>query len=290
MHGCDHSARNARHLCLGAFVVAIVAASTANAVMVELLGPDTSGSIATNYGTAFFTTDTTHPTGTGVFDPFLSIQRNGVEQGYNTSNNHEPFDAKRVSQWNHEFTVAEMKAGATVQIGNETFFRFLIDINEPNARNATDEKPLISLDSLKMFTSTIAGQTTSNVDSLGTKRFDIDIAPGGGAADNWVLYDDRNHGSGQSDIAFLIPTSAFAGAADSDYVYMYQHFGQYASADGVSFDTAGGFEETRFGGAPIPGSPVIPEASTVVPLAGILGIALATECFRRRRRGEPALR
>src|SRR6185295_5648331 len=89
MRRCTHSARNAHLLCLGACVAAMFAANTANAFMVELLTPDSSGSLDTLYGTAYFTTDTTQPTGTGVFDPFLSIQRNGVEQGYNSSNHNE---------------------------------------------------------------------------------------------------------------------------------------------------------------------------------------------------------
>lgn len=266
-----------------------LASGTARATFVNLTQPNSSGSVNTFFGTAYFTTDNTQPTGTGVFEPFLSIQRNGVEQGYNSSDKNAPFDVKRIPVWNHEFTVAEMKANARVFIGNEVYYRFLIDINEPNALNATDDKPLISLDSLKMFTSPTAGQTTSNVESLGVKRFDLDLNPLGILADTHVLYDDRNHGSGQSDIAFLIPGAAFATAADSDIVYMFQKFGENMSADQKFANTTeGGFEETKFGGSsgsPPPPPPPIPEPSTVL-FAGMLLTAVGFECVRRPRRSE----
>src|SRR4030095_13690551 len=155
-------------------ITTLLVSGTANAIMVDLLQPNSSGSINTFYGTAIFTSATTKPTGTGVFEPFLSIQNSGIEQGYNSSNSAAPFDVKRIPQWNHEFRVGEMKANASVTIGNTPYYRFLLDINEPNASN----KSRISLDSLKMFTSSTAGQTTTSVESLGVKRFDIELPPG----------------------------------------------------------------------------------------------------------------
>jgi len=259
---------------------AAIVGGTANATFIDLTMPNSSGSVSTVYGTELLDPDTTQPTGTGVFEPFLTIQRTGVEEGYNSSNKNAPFDVKRIPTWNHEFTVAQMKSGAQVTVGNQTYFRFLIDVNEPNAVNSSDNKPLISLDSLEMFTSPTAGQKLTNVENLGTKRFDLDLNPIGGTDDNWILYDDRNHGSGQADIAFLIPTSAFAGAADTDFVYMYQKFGEHAGADVVFGDgsTEGGFEETRFGGF------MVPEVSTVGPLGAMLVLACCSDGFRRRRR------
>ena len=58
---------------------------------------------ATGGGTvngAVFSIDTTQPAGTGVFDPFITIQNKGSEQGYNSSFSN--FDTKREPQWNHE--------------------------------------------------------------------------------------------------------------------------------------------------------------------------------------------
>jgi hypothetical protein len=270
--------KRARVLCLMISTVAILAGGTAQAIMVDLLQPNSSGSVNTFYGTAIFNTDTTQPTGTGVFDPFLTVQNNGVEQGYNSSNSNAPFDVKRIPQWNHEITVSEMKQKASVTIGNAVYYRFLIDVNEPN----TADKALISLDSLKLFTSPIVGQTTTNVEALGVKRFDLDIDPAGMAADNWALYDDRNHGSGESDIAVLIPSSAFATASDSDYVYMYQKWGEHQSADLMLVNgTEGGFEETKLGGSFSISVAPVPEPTTV--LFGI-GLVACTGLSRRRTR------
>ena len=263
-------------------ITTLLVSGTANAIMVDLLQPNSSGSVNTFYGTAIFTTDTTQPTGTGVFDPFLTIQNNGIEQGYNSSNSAAPFDVKRIPQWNHEFTVGEMKANASVTIGNTPYYRFLLDINEPNSSN----KSRISLDSLKMFTTSTAGQTTTSVESLGVKRFDMDLAvggPGGTFADSWVMYDDLNHGSGQSDIAFLVPASAFAGVPNSQYVYMYQKFGEHETADNLPNGTEGGFEETKFGGSFSISPPTpVPEPSTAVPLLGMIMMVVGME--RRVRR------
>jgi hypothetical protein len=129
-----------------------------------------------------------------------------------------------------------------------------------------------------MFTTATSGQTTTNVESLGVKRFDMDIAPGNVPVDNWVLYDDLNSGSGQSDIAFLVPASAFTGALDSDFVYMYQKFGEHESAESTN-TTQGGYEETKFGGSSIQPPTPVPEPTTT-----LFGVALvAFTGFSRRR-------
>ena len=219
--------------------------------------------ISTSYGDAIFTTDFTQPAGTGVFDPFLTIQANGTEQGYNTSSG--VFDTKREPQWNYEIQVQDL---TTVKINGVDYYSFTLDINEPNSSTTSQ----ISLDSLKIYTSTVAGQTTTNVDSLGVKRFDLDLP-----ADSYIKYDDLNSGSGQADIAFFIPTASFLTAAPTDYVYMYQMFGSSISANTT---TQGGFEETRIGGAITP----VPEVTTVVPLAAMFGLMIGANVLYRRRR------
>jgi hypothetical protein len=219
--------------------------------------------ISTSYGNAIFTTDFTQPAGTGVFDPFLTIQANGVEQGYNTSAG--VFDTKREPQWNHEIQVNDL---TKVTINGSEYYSFLIDINEPNSATTSQ----ISLDALKIYTSGTAGQTTTNVDSLGVKRFDLDLP-----SDSYIKYDDLNSGSGQADIAFFIPTAAFIGAKSTDYVYMYQMFGGSIAAN---YTTQGGFEETRIGGSVTP----VPEITTVGPLAGLFGLLIGTNVLYRRRR------
>jgi hypothetical protein len=219
--------------------------------------------VSTIYGDAIFTTDFTRPTGTGVFDPFLSIQSNGTEQGYNTSAKQGVFDTKREPQWNHEIRLSDL---CSVTFEGVSYYSFLIDVNEPNAGT----KSLITLDALKIFSSTKAGQTTRNVENLGTKLFDLDLPK-----DSYILYDDKNSGSGQGDIAFFIPTSAFAGVSPNDYIYMYQMWGS-SDSDGIS---QGGFEETAIACGIVP----IPEVSTVFPLALVLGCVVGSTYLRRRR-------
>lgn len=238
---------------------------TAQGAVVDL-STQSSVSLSTSYGTAIFTTDFSRPTGTGVFEPFLSIQANGTEQGYNTSAKNGVFDTKREPQWNHELQVQDL---AAVTIAGAEYYSFLIDINEENA----GDRSLISLDALKIFTSDTAGQTTRNIENLGIKRFDLDLP-----TDSYILYDDANSGSGQGDIAFFIPTSAFLGASPTDYVYMYQMWGAHVSAN-FDYNTGGGFEETAIGYGVVP----IPEFTSILPLGLVLGAVVGVRHFRRRR-------
>ena len=248
-------------ICSSLVAVACLAPSAHAAVVYDLT---TSSTVVVNttYGPAIFTTDYSQPTGTGVIDPFLSIQANGVEQGYNTSAKHGVFDTKREPQYNHELRLSDLNA---VEINGAQYYSFVIDINEPNAGTMS----LITLDALQIYSSAKAGQTTRNVESLGVKRFDLDLP-----ADSYIRYDDANRGSGQADIAFFIPVSAFAGVSSTDYIYMYQKFGM-SDSTGI---TQGGFEETYS----VRVTP-IPEVSTMLPLAAVLGAVVGVNHLRRRR-------
>src|SRR3712207_5358079 len=101
-------------------------ASAAHGAVADLTTQSTAV-IQTIYGPAIFTTDFTQPTGTGVYDPFLTIQARGTEQGYNTSAG--VFDTKREPQWNHEIRLSDL---TTVTIDGADYYSFLIDINEPD--------------------------------------------------------------------------------------------------------------------------------------------------------------
>src|SRR4051812_31142049 len=82
-----------------------VLAFTAHASQSAILDLGSSGSGSLN-GALFSTTDI-QPTGTGVFDPFLTVQNTPTEQGYNASNGN--FDTKRVPQWNHEVQFSDLR-------------------------------------------------------------------------------------------------------------------------------------------------------------------------------------
>lgn len=232
--------------------------SAAQATVLDL-GSSGSGSVA---GAIFSTTDV-HPTGTGVVDPFLTVQNSPWEQGYNSSTQN--FDTKRVPQWNHEIRLSDLRA---TTLNGIAYYGFVVDINEPNGGG----RSLISLDGLKIFVSPTLQNSTS-VDSngffngsLGELVFDL------GA--NSVLYNDQQHGSGSGDMNIFIPVSLFAGHSPDEYIYMYQRWG-----NSDDHGTQGGFEETWLANGVVP----IPELSTFFPLIGLLVAVFSTHFLRRRQ-------
>src|SRR5438067_1902263 len=177
---------------------AMFSATVAHATVVDLTASNTG---ALNGAT--FTITGIQPTGTGVFDPFLTVQNNGTEQGYNTSFNN--FDTKREPQWNHEIQISDLRVQT---IGNQQYYSFVIDVNEPNGGT----KSLISLDMLKIWTSSSL-LTSGNLGSDGALSSNTSILRYDLGSGNYVKYDDQRSGSGQGDIAFLVPVSVFASAS-----------------------------------------------------------------------------
>jgi hypothetical protein len=234
----------------------VVTAAAAQATVLDL-GSSGSGFL----GGAYFSTTDVQPTGTGVFDPFLTVQNSPWEQGYNSSNQN--FDTKRVPQWNHEIRFSDL---SVTTINGNNYFGFQVDINEPNGGG----KNTISLDGLKIFSSaTLQNSTSTGANgyfngSLGNLVFDF--------GNNTLKYDDQQHGSGSGDLNIFIPVSLFAGVQPNDYIYMYQRWGNADFSEG-------GFEETRI----IQGVAPIPEMGTFFPLIGLMVAVLSTHALRRRR-------
>src|SRR5438067_13742854 len=120
-------------------------------------------------GGAYFATTDIQPTGTGVFDPFLTIQNSPMEQGYNSSTGN--FDTKREPVWNHEIQVSDLRA---TTINGVNYYGFVVDVNEPGGSKAN-----ISLDGLKLFASSTLQNSTSTDSkgvfngSLGNLVFDL---------------------------------------------------------------------------------------------------------------------
>jgi hypothetical protein len=243
------------------FTAALIAAglfTLTNLAQATVLNLGSSGSGSVNG--ALFQTNNDHPTGTGVYDPFLTIQNNPWEQGYNSSTGN--FDTKREPQWNHEIQFSDLQ---TTTINGIAYFGFSVDVNEPGGNQAT-----ISLDALKIFTSSSLQSSTSTNGSgffngsLGTLRYDL--------GNNQVLYNDQNTGSGGGDINIYVPVSNFAGTNPNDYVYVYQRWGNTDASQG-------GFEETRL----IAGLAPVPEMSALFPIVGLLVAVGSTKMLRRRK-------
>jgi hypothetical protein len=249
-----------RTLALATVLLAATFLSAAvQAAVVDLTGNNNSGTI----NGATFTFANQQATGTGVIDPFLRVQNSPAEQGYNTSGG-TPFDDK-AGIWTHNIQISDLQ-NSIQNINGSQYYTLLLDVNEPNGQS------LISLDSLSFYTSSIGSQTTTDISQLGTLRWSLD-----GIGDSYVLLDAaRNHGSGSGDMYAYIPVSAFAGANDTDYVYMFTRFGDQIAADGTS---AGGFEEWAL----INNMTPVPEMNALLPILGLFAAMISTHCFRRLR-------
>ena len=245
---------------MAAAAALLLPASQAFGIALDLTSPyPNSGTI----NGAIYSTIDNKPTGTGVFDPFLSLQAKVVEQGYNTSqggNGQGFLDTKRVPQWNHDLHISDLVAG-TGPDGKGSYYAFELDANETG--NGTDAR-LLSIDNIRVYTSPtdtannvgndltklLTGAETGgsgNTAALGTLRYaqnPLFKTGGGFNTDNTVLIDasrsegGSTSGSGSSDMIVYIPVSNFAGAGLHDFVYFY-------NLDGVNNTSDSGFEEWR---------------------------------------------
>jgi len=226
----------------------LLTGAAAQATIVDLTTTGSSGFI----GQSFFQQIDPQTTGTGVIDPFLRVQANGMEQGYNSSGTPQ-WDAK-TGPWTHNIKMTDLDL---VSLNNQNYYRFLLDINQ----NRGGDNELLTMHSLQLYTSPIGSQTTTDLSQLGTLRYDMDNAAFGGASDSKVeLNFILNPGSGAGDMFAYIPTSLFAGANAMDYVYLYTQFGP-------NYDSNDGFEEWALIRSSTPTQPV-PEPGTI--LSGLL--------------------
>jgi len=207
-------------------------------------GPGYGGSGTING--AVYTTANTRPAGTGVFNPFLTYQAKGVEEGLNTSqggNGPGFLNDKRVPQWNHDLTVGAL---AVITREGVNYYGFELDANETGNGNANR---ILSIDDIRIWTSptdTVAGVKNSAelltkiaTDQLGTLRYAQNATFG--TTGNWALIDaskkegGSTSGSGSSDLLVLVPTALFEGAASTDLLYSYTINGVHdAALDGSS--------------------------------------------------------
>jgi hypothetical protein len=243
-------------------LAALALPAVGRASVVDLTTQD-SGTI--NDGLFYFSSK--QPTGTGVIDPFLRVQNDPNEQGYNTSGG-TPFDEK-AGPWTHNIQFSDLQS-TLVTVNGANYYQLLLDVNEPGG-----SKSLISLDNLQFYTSNVGSQTTTDLSQLGTLRWSLD-----GLDDSYVLLDaSRNSGSGSGDMYAYIPADAFNGVSNSDYIYMYCRFGLQAAADGT---TEGGFEEWALA--------AVPEVSALFPILSMVGAIAVTGLLRRRRVALSAIR
>ena len=206
---------------------------------------------------ALFTTTGLQSTGTGLIDPFLTLQANGTEVGLNSNSaNNKLFGATKSGN-----TSDVVLADLGIQEG---FVGFLLDINQTSAN------PQILFDTFKVYTRT-GSITDGSQDTLADLndailRYDL-------GANSLLLNYNLNPGSGGGDLLIFLPTSMFLGATLADNLYVVAGFSGSNS----------GFEEfATFGiDRPTPGTfsvpPVPDNANTVLLLgAGMLGLLVAS--------------
>ncbi len=245
-------------------------------------------------GLGLFQVLAVQPAGTGKINSFLRIQRTGpsystlstqnqgMEQGYNTGGLTE-FDTKEIpgpggSDFTRSIQLGEIPV---VDIDGTLYREFKLDINEPNG-----QKTLLSLDELRLFTdagSTLTGYNTGT-NQLGGKDAVWDLDANSDV--DLILDYSNSSGSGESDLVFYVQSDVF-GADESQYVYMYNKFGDtYITGlddkgrEIVKLDAraSDGFEEWWHEDATSPPSEV-PAPS----IAWLLGIGLAGLATVRRR-------
>ena len=286
-----------KHALLAAIV--ILPSSTAFATELDLSGSATSGFLTGAVGgTAIFSETSTHPAGTGVFDPFLTINSQGnskTEQGYNTDGHTALYLNQQRPEWNNLLKVSDL---AKINIGGTNYYAFELDANEPSGTERDHSpKVLLSVDNIRIYTSSTdnTGAVQSDVSKLespsplGTLRFALNDPLKNGSnfnITNWVkmaantdgIADAQGHngGSGFSDLIVYIPASDFPNL--DDYLFFYNLNGAHFQAD-VGGDAAeAGFEEWRA----VVGKNPVPDGGAT---ACLLGLGLAGVAGIRARFG-----
>lgn len=231
--------------------VFLLFSSQAGAFEIDLTaGRGTTVEYEDNYGAVFIEFNeemqSTVSSGTGVIDPFLTIQKKNEEEGFNSDKTPLVLDTTR-PKWNHSLQIGDLVASPID--GCSAYYEFLLDINEPAATS------LLTQTELEVYV--VDNDDGGAIEDLSayTPVWDLDALE-----DSEILYDyNLWSGSGQNiDAAFLLPTSLFSGFNADDFVYLYAAFE----------DSGAGFEEyvQRKGVAPIP------EPATLF----LLGAGLAT--------------
>ena len=244
-----------------ALVLLLVVAGQTRADIYNLTG---SGTGTAEIDGAWFYNSDPGSTGTGNIQPFLRIQKNGIEQGYNTdyraakkADNEYP---EMIDPWTQSLLLSIVP---TVDLGGTLYREFLLDLNQNNSA----EGRYISLDKLEIYQADVGNLTNHSTGGLGTTIYEMGDDDEG--ASNWILLDATlNSGSGGGDMFAYIPNSLFV---DKDFVYLYSMFGVHNVANAT-------FEEwaVRKGIEP---PPVVPVPGAV--LLGILGLGISGLKLRR---------
>lgn len=251
---------SARILALAAFALLAVPPGSARADYIINL--TAAGTSPVTYQGAIFAQTSVQPVGTGIFDPFVRIQMNGTEAGYNTDARPVEFQTKDQNQWTHSLPLNSLQS---VTIDGTQYYQFTLDINEQGNTSGA----LLSMNDFRIYLGN-SGSLTGFNDGFGSdsvKVYDIDAGIRGDTTVN--LNAKLNPpGSGVADLNVYIPVAYFAGLGSQyPFVYLYSKFGNPHASDA-------GFEEwaAREGANSSPPPPPPPPGVVPAPAGLLLGI------------------
>jgi hypothetical protein len=209
--------------------------------------------------------------GTGVINPFLTIQQNGNEMGYNTSKPQSGGVMDDSFAGNGGKTRNLSFSELSGHNNSDGTYTFLLDANQNGSE-------LISLNRLEIFSTGTPDQHVSAISSLTDKSLLYDSGSGNIVNISTKLV--QGNGSGVSDIAVTFKNSVFSGVTSDKYIILYAEFGD-------PNQTNDGFEEWTFLTGPGGAQPG-PEPATIVSLATMamgFGACYAVRRNRSRKKG-----
>jgi hypothetical protein len=223
-----------RHRIAQWLAVAAVGFAASSSVKADVIANlMTAGSDVTLNDNAFITTTNIQSQGTGIMSPFLRIQNNGLERGYNADGGY-TLDQK-AGPWTHSlFTTQLVPITLSGKVG--TYYQFELGLNQ------TKDQPLLSLTQFRLYQGNTAfptgdpeAGTGSFANPGGAETLLYNLSnPTNGKVQVDMSYSINSSGQGAADVFFNIPTNLLQGLsfAPNTFITLYASFGRDDNSNG----------------------------------------------------------